>query len=785
MNVTRRAILASTAILMTTPGWAQAGATYRDPRAPIADRVRDLLGRMTIEEKAAQLRCLWFAKDKIMVPATGAFSPEKAAVEMPHGIGQIGRPSDTAGTPYYGASPFRKPEDVVRFINDAQRFAVERTRLGIPLLFHEEAAHGLAVAGGTSFPIPPALGSTWDPALVERMFTHVGRQARARGATVVLAPVLDLMRDPRWGRSEEFYGEDPFLVGEFGLAAVRGLQGPVRPIGPDRVFATLKHFIHGTPENGINIGPADMSERTLRSTFLPPFAKAVKEGHAAIVMPSYNEVGGVPAHANRHLLQEIGREMLGFDGPYFSDYGGVEEIASLHHMGKDKGDAALLALEAGVDANLPDGDAFRTIPALVRAGRLPVAIVDAAVARILALKFEAGLFERPYLDADSAARALTDPAGAALARVVAQRAIVLLKNDGILPLDPGRAMTLAVIGPNGVQPHLGGYAGLPDKMVGVLEGLKATAGASLRIEQADGAWITQRDAQGRPLPGGQVHRVPAGGNDARIREAAALAARSDVVLLVVGDNEEVTRETTSPGAPGDRNSLSLFGDQDKLVDAVLAAGKPVVALLLNGRPLAVPTLVEKANALMEGWYLGEQGGNAVADILFGKVNPGGKLTVSIPGAIGDLPVRYDRQPSALKNPYIEGRVRPLFPFGHGLSYTSFDMSAPRLVRSTIAVGETATVEVDVVNTGKRPGDEVVQLYIRDDVSSVPRPVLELRGFRRVSLSPGERTTVRFALTPDALAFWTIAMRFAVEPGTFTISAGPSSASLKTATLTVA
>jgi beta-glucosidase len=785
MNVTRRFMMASSATLVALPVWAQGGVIYRDARAPAAARVRDLLGRMTIEEKAAQLRCIWYTKDKILDRKTAAFSPEKAAVEMPHGIGQIGRPSDTAGTPRYGSSPFREPADAIRFINDAQRYAVEHTRLGIPLLFHEEAAHGLAVKGATSFPIPPALGSTWDPALMEHVFTYVGRQARRRGATVVLAPVLDLIRDPRWGRSEEFYGEDPYLVGAFGTAAVRGLQGPGRPIGPDRVFATLKHFVHGTPQNGVNIGPSDMSERMLREAFLPPFARAIKEGHAAIIMPSYNEVGGVPSHANRHLLQEIGRNMLGFEGAYFSDYGGVEETAELHHMGKDKDDAAVLAMRAGVDANLPEGDAYRNIPALVQAGRIPIESVDAAVGRVLALKFEAGLFEQPYVDEARAVKVLADPAGPGLARAVAQKAIVLLKNDGILPLDPNRPMTLAVIGPNSVAPHLGGYAGLPDKAIGVLEGIQAAAGPRLKIEQADGVWITQRTSSGKPMAGGSVHRVPAGENDARISEAAALAARSDVVLLVVGDNEEVTRETTSPFAPGDRDSLSLFGDQDKLVDAILAAGKPVVALLLNGRPLSVTTLADKANALIEGWYLGEQGGNAVADVLFGKINPGGKLTVSIPRSVGDLPVYYDRHPSSRKNPYIEGKIQALFPFGHGLSYTTFDISAPRLAKPGIAVGEIAQVEVDVVNTGKTAGDEVVQLYIRDDVSSVPRPVLELRGFQRISLKPGEKRTVRFELAPDALAFWDIDMNFVVEPGTFTISAGASSASLKSTKLAVA
>ncbi len=740
---------------------------------------------MTIEEKAAQLRGLAYRKAQILDLRTGAFSPEKAAVEMPHGIGQIGRPSDTVGMPGNAQVPFREPEDTVAFINDAQRYAVERTRLGIPMLFHEETAHGLAVKGATSFPIPPGLASTWDPDLVERIFTHVARQARGRGATVALCPVLDLIRDPRWGRSEEFFGEDPFLVGEFATAAVRGLQGRSRPIAADRVFSTLKHFVHGTPQNGINLGPSDMSERALRETFLPPFKKAIQDAHVAIVMPSYNEVGGVPSHANRHLLQEVGRNLLGFEGPYFSDYNGIEMLATLHHMAEDKDEAAVLAMRAGVDCNLPEGEAYADLPALVQAGRIPIESVDAAVARVLALKFEAGLFEHPYVDPARAARVLADPAGPPLARLAAQKAIVMLTNDGILPLDRSRHLKLAVIGPNSVEARLGGYSGLPDKAVGVLEGLKAAIGPAMTIEQADGAWITQPDSHGQRSPTHYARPVPPADNEARIKEAAALAARSDVVLLVVGDNEQITRETLSGGTPGDRDMLTLFGDQDRLVEAVLAAGKPVVALLLNGRPLSVTTLADKANALLEGWYLGEQGGNAVADVLFGKVSPGGKLTVSIPRSVGDLPVFYNRHPSSVPNRYIETRSKALFPFGHGLSYTTFEVSEPRLVKASIAIGETAQVEIDVANTGSRLGDEVVQLYIRDDVSSVPRPVLELRGFERVTLKPGERKTVRFALTSDALAFWGADMDFVVEPGTFTISAGPSSASLKSTKLTVA
>ncbi|WP_322404635.1 glycoside hydrolase family 3 N-terminal domain-containing protein [Massilia luteola] len=785
MKMTRRTLLATTGLVLATPALPALGASlpiYRRAGAPVAERVRDLLGRMTLDEKVAQLCSMWMTKAGIVDRETFAFSPEKASHVIPHGIGQIARPSDLAGSGHFQTKSFREPEDAVAFVNAVQRYAVEQTRLGIPVLFHEETAHGLAVKGATSFPIPPALGSTWDPALVEQCFVVAGRQARRRGVTVGLSPVLDLVRDPRWGRSEEFFGEDPFHVGVMGAAAVRGLQGPVRPIGPDNVFSTLKHFIHGMPQNGLNIGPSDMSERMMRETFLPPF-KAAVAARAAVVMPSYNEVGGVPSHANVQLLQQTGRGLLGFQGAYFSDYSGVAEIADLHGMADDADGAAVLAMRAGVDADLPDGSTYRRLPKLVKDGRVPQASVDAAVARILSMKFEAGLFENPYVDPRRAADVLDDPQATALARTAARKAVVLLKNDGVLPLDGARGVRIALIGPNSVTPMLGGYSGWPKAAVGVLAGLRQ-AGANVTIEQSDGVWITRPVAPGVRPEAPVIHKVPAADNQARIAAAVEVARRSDIVVLVVGDNEQVTREAVSPMQAGDRDSLGLYGDQDALVEAMLGCGKPVVAVLLNGRPLAVNRLAEKANALIEGWYLGEQGGNAIADVLFGKANPGGKLAVSIPRSVGDLPAFYNRHPSADKVPYVEGKRTPLYPFGHGLSYTTFDVSAPRLSRDRIGKGDTFAVEVDVANTGQRDGDEVVQVYVRDVVSSVPRPVLELKAFRRVSLAAGGRTTVRFDLGPDALAFWDATMNWAVEPGTFVISAGNSSASLKSAKLVV-
>ena len=788
LPITRRALLGTTMLGTTLlsgamPAFAAQGMGYKDPAAPIKMRVDDLLARMTLEEKAAQMCSMWFGKAAI-IDAKGQFAPDKASKALTNGIGQIARPHDTAGLPLWRKTRFRDVGDAAKLVNDIQRFLVEKTRLGIPALFHEEAAHGLLARGATIFPIPPGLASTWDLELIEQVYTVAGREARLRGATVVLSPVVDLMREPRYGRSEEFYGEDPYLVEQMGIAAVRGLQGRKRPLGNEHVFTTLKHFVHGSPQGGLNIAPTEMSERSLRENYYVPFREIVKHADPAIIMPSYNEVEGVPSHANVHLLQGIGRREMGFNGAYLSDYGGVGNLQEQHHVAATAEDAAVLAINAGVAADLPDGANYRHLPELVRAGRIKEAQVDAAVRQILSLKFEAGLFENPYIDAKRAIDDVNTPAAIALARTAAQKALILLKNDGVLPLALKPGMRLAVIGPNAVEPLFGGYAGENERAVGILEGVRKAAPKGMVIEQADGVWISNPDTEGRHYAHSNFAAPSVSENEARISHAVEVAKRSDVILLVVGDVPSITREAVGREWPGDRSTLGLFGQQDALVEAMIATGKPIIALLINGRPLTVSRLAEKANALLEGWYLGQEGGNAFADVLFGKINPGGKLTVSFPRSVGELPAYYNRHPSADLNIYIEGKRAALFPFGHGLSYTTFDMSAPTLSAQAIGTAEGVSVTVDVTNIGKRAGDEVVQLYIRDDVSSVPRPVLELKRFKRVSLQPGAKQVVRFDLTPDDLAFWDIDMKWIVEPGTFTISVGNSSASLKSTTLKV-
>jgi beta-glucosidase len=762
---------------------------YKDASQPIDRRVEDLLARMTLEEKTAQLITIWEHKDKIQTD-DGAFSPAEASQNFPQGLGQIARPSDKRGVTQSNAGAAgaaagtvnRDARNTAEYVNAAQRWAVQRTRLGIPILMHEEALHGYVARGATSFPQSIALASSWDPALLERVFSVAAREMRARGTTLALAPVVDVARDPRWGRIEETYGEDPYLVSEMGLAAIRGFQGRTLPLRPDKVMVTLKHMTgHGQPENGTNVGPAQISERTLRENFFPPFERAVKELPVRSVMASYNEIDGVPSHGNPWLLNDVLRREWGFDGAVVSDYFAIREMNTRHKMFTDIKQAGERAIKSGVDSETPDGEAYVHLPELVRTGRVPQALVDQAVRRMLRLKFEAGLFENPYANARTAERRTATPDAVALAREAAQRAMVLLKNQGgLLPLVPANIRRLAVIGTHAKDTPIGGYSDEPRHVVSVLEGLQAASRGRFAVDYAEGVRLTES----RCWSCDEVKLVPEAVNRQLIVQAVETARKADTIVMVLGENEQLSREAWADQHLGDRSALDLVGQQEDLARAILALGKPTVVVLLNGRPLAVNYLAENAPALVEGWYLGQETGHAVADVLLGRVNPGGKLPVSFARSVGQLPIYYNHKPTARRG-YLFDTTKPLYPFGYGLSYTRFDISAPRLTRATIGAGQNAQVEVDVANVGQRTGDEVVQLYVRDDEASVTRPVLELKRFRRVTLKPGERRTVRFELTPDDLALWNMQMKKVVEPGTFTISAGPNSADLKGAKLTVA
>ncbi|UIJ44375.1 glycoside hydrolase family 3 C-terminal domain-containing protein [Sphingomonas cannabina] len=774
------AIVPGTAALsQSAPPAVEANALYKNPKAPVADRVEDLLKRMTLDEKVAQLLTVWVGKTKLL-DANQKLDPAKMAELYPNGIGGFARPSDAQGPVSPRVVPGRDVARTIELVNDLQRYALTRTRLGIPILFHEEGLHGYAAVGATSFPVPIALASSWDPDLVRRLNGVTAREIAARGVTLALSPVVDIARDPRWGRIEETFGEDPYLVGELGVAAVEGLEGPGKPerLAPGKVFATLKHLTgHGQPESGTNVGPAPISTRELRENFFPPFETVIRRAGPAAVMPSYNEIDGVPSHANRWLLRDVLRGEWGFKGAVTSDYSAIDQLADLHHIAPDHAGAAVLALQAGVDADLPDGINYATLADAVRAGKVSEKLVDDAVRNMLTLKFRAGLFEHPYADA-AAARKVTNNADAiAAARLAAERSMVLLKNDGTLPLKP--AGTIAVIGPNAAVPRLGGYYGQPPHPVSLLDGIKAKLGSKARIVYSEGVRITENDDWWAD----EVKLADPAENAKRIAAAVEAARGADTIVLAIGDTEQTSREAWADNHLGDRASLDLVGQQQDLFDALKALGKPIAVVMLNGRPLSIQKVADQANAIIEGWYLGEQGGNALADALFGDVNPGGKLPVSIPRSVGQLPMFYNYKPTAHRG-YLFSPNTPLFPFGYGLSYTSFEIGAPRLSSPSIARDGSVDVAVDVANTGARAGDEVVQVYVRDDVSSVTRPVKELKAFRRVTLKPGERQTVTFRLDSRAFELWDKDMKRVVEPGTFTIMAGGNSVDLKTATLTI-
>jgi beta-glucosidase len=751
-------------------------ADYKNPRLSVEQRVADLLARMTLEEKIAQLTCLWVnrpQKNPLTDFATdrGDFSPEKAAQVMKFGIGQIARQREQKG-----------PRDGAIFANALQKWLIENTRLGIPAILHDEILHGHMAKGSTSFPQPIALASTWDPDFISKVFTAGALETRARGSQQVLGPNLDLAREPRWGRTEETYGEDPYLVSRMAVAVVKALQGPGPGISGDHVIATAKHFAaHGQPEGGTNVAPANFSERVLREFFLPSFKAAVTEGGIMSVMPSYNEIDGVPSHANRALLDKILRQEWGFKGHVVSDYYAIPQLQELHHITDSKEEAAQLALTAGVDIELPDPDCFPLLLKLVREGKVSEEAINTAVARNLRAKFLLGLFENPYVDPDRAVKVTNSPEHRELAAEAARRSIVLLKNENnLLPLDRSKLRSLAVIGPNANRVHLGGYSDDPGRGISVLQGISDKVGKQIKVSYAEGCKIT---LEGGDWFADSAHLSNPADDEKSIAEAVALVKNTDVALLVLGGNEDTNKEAWANNHLGDRDSLDLVGRQNDLVKAILETGKPTIVMLINSGPLSINYIAENVPAILEGFYLGQETGVGVADVLFGDFNPAGKLAVTFARSVGQLPAYYNRKPTARRG-YLFTSKEPLFPFGYGLSYTAFDYSSVTVSPGQIGPGDQTKVSVSVTNTGQRAGDEIVQLYIRDIVSSVTRPVMELKDFKRVSLAPGQSKLVEFTITPDKLSFLNLNMESVVEPGWFDIMVGTSSVKYQTAKLEV-
>jgi len=505
----------------------------------------------------------------------------------------------------------------------------------------------------------------------------------------------------------------------------------------------------------------------------------VERGNAQAVMPSYNEIDGVPSHVNHWLLQDVLRGEMGFKGVVVSDYFAIKELMEVHHTTTDPLSAAVRALKAGVDIDMPDGESYALLPRALEKGLITQAEIDTAARRMLRLKFMAGLFEEPYADAKRAVAVTDNTEARALALEAARKSVVLLKNDGVLPLHADKLKTLAVIGPNAARIDLGGYSNVPNHAVTVLDGIRAKLGSRVNVVSAEGVRLTD---SGDWYEDEVVLSDPQR-NRERIREAVQVAQSADVIVLVIGGSSATSREAWAKNHLGDRDSVGLIGEQNELVQAMFALRKPVAVVLINGQPLSIPEVAAQANALLEAWYPGQEGGTALADVLFGDANPGGKLPVTIARSVGQLPMFYNQKPSAHRGYHFES-AEPLFPFGYGLSYTTFDIGTPRLSPSRIAPNDTVTVSVDVRNTGAVAGDEVVQLYVRDVASAITRPVKELKGFRRITLQPGAMTTVEFTLGKDAFAYWNEAMQYAVEPGEFQIMAGPNSVDLKTAVLMV-
>ncbi|MEU5962290.1 glycoside hydrolase family 3 N-terminal domain-containing protein [Micromonospora parva] len=750
-------------------------ATYADANAPVDERVSDLLTRMTREEKLAQLGSTW----AFTLLESGRFAPERARPILAHGLGHVTRVA--------GATSL-KAAQVARAANAIQRFLVTETRLGIPAIVHEEVCSGVMAREATIFPQAIGVASTWEPELNRQMADAVRAQMRAMGSHQGLSPVLDVARDPRWGRTEETYGEDPYLVSRMGVAFVRGLQGADLT---DGVLATAKHFVgYGASEGGLNWAPAHLPPRLLREVYLYPFEAAVREGGLQSVMAGYHELDGVPCHANKELLADVLRGQWGFAGSVVSDYFAVNDLHTYHHFAPDKQQAAAVGLGAGVDVELPATDAYAdALSRALDAGEVSEARLDEAVSRVLRHKVELGLFENPYVDEDAATTTVNAERHRDVALEIARRSLVLLKNDGVLPL-LAEAGTVALIGPNADNARhlLGDYSFVAHiealiaarKRRGLL-GEMMTIPDDLEIDESIGGVPTVRDELAARLgerlrfaPGCDVLDPSTEG----FAEAVAVAAAADVAVLVLGDRSGVTLGTTT-GESRDRSSLDLPGVQEELVRAVVATGTPVVAVLVAGRPVGTDVLHEECAAVLMAWLPGETGARAIAEVLLGEVNPSGKLPISYPRRVGQIPVFYGHKVSGGRShwhgDYVDSPVAPRYVFGHGLGYTSFAIDDAVVESAQVRAGDSVGVEVTVTNTGQRAGEQVVQLYVRDPQASITRPVLELKAFARVALPAGGRVAVRFALPTGQLGFYDRSMAYAVEAGQMEVYVGFSAA----------
>jgi len=717
-------------------------------------RLRDLISRMTVEEKCAQL-CSVPIQELV---ENGNLSVKKMKKFLKYGIGQITRVA--------GGIKWLEPEKAAKFSNEIQKFLEKNTRLKIPAMIHEECLSGFLSHRATTFPQAIGFASTWDPDIVRRVTSVIRRQMRATGAHQGLAPVLDVARDPRWGRIEETLGEDPYLVACMAKAYVEGLQGEDFKTG---VYATLKHFGgHSFSEGGRNCAPVHVSPRELREVFLFPFEVGVKVAGAGSVMNAYHEIDGIPCGASKELLTKILREEWGFEGFVVSDYGTLDMLVNFHRVASDKKEAAKIAIEAGIDIELPMISCYgEPLIQAVKEGLVSQATLDSAVCRVLRAKFISGIFENRYVKEKEVKKVFDTPSDRRLALQVARESMVLLKNEnGLLPVKKNIS-SIAVIGPNarnarnmfgdyGYTAHLGcEYESV--RTVTVLEGIKNKVSPKTKVLYARGCDTAGDDKSG-------------------FEEAIEAAKNAELSVLVLGGSSGFSQKDTS-GEGRDASDLALPGVQEELVRAIYESGKPVVVVLIHGRPLSITWISEHIPAILQAWLPGEEGGNAIADVLFGNYNPAGRLPVSIPKTAGQIPVHYNRKPSSFGN-YISMDSKALYPFGFGLSYTRFEYKNLRINPEKVTPAGKVEISVEVKNTGSRIGEEVVQLYIHDIVASVSRPLKELKGFRRISLKPGEKKELKFILSTDQLAFYDQDMNLTVEPGEFEVMLGSSSEDIR-------
>jgi beta-glucosidase len=768
--------------------------SYRDPSLPVEQRAADLLGRMTLREKIAQMHALWLilAEDGRHRPRmddfTGGTDPDAVKKALGLGLGQISRALGTHGV---------EPRAGVRALNRLQKFLVEETRLGIPVMSHEECLVGVMARGATMFPSALAYGATFDPDLIERAAAAIGREARSIGCHQGLAPVLDVSRDVRWGRTEETLGEDPYLVGVLGTRFVRGLQGEKRDL-----LATLKHFAgHSFSEGARNHGPVHLGWRELNDVFLLPFEMAVKQARAGSVMPAYHDVDNESCHASRHLLTTVLRDEWGFEGLIVADYIGISLLYQHHNLARDRAEAAALAFNAGLDIELPADDCAAHLQEAVARGLIATATIDGIVWRILVEKLRLGLFERPY--ADEGAIDLQAPATVESAREVARESIVVLENRGILPIDPAAGQRIALVGPTADDPMalLCGYS-FPVHLILNDAGESAAQvvtprvafervfGAD-RVRYAQGCPIIEQRKYGSPVFPGDVEKSttltlasPVSTRTDGIAAAVACVKAADVAVVCVGDLAGLF-QTGTVGEGSDADSLDLPGVQQLLLEAIVATGTPVVVVLTSGRPYNLGGLESQVAAFVMAFAGGQEGGPALVDVLTGGVEPSGRLPVSVPKSVGAVPYYYNHKMKSAGTP-IALHFGSRYPFGHGLGYTTFEFESLSLDAAEVpSVAGQIVARFTVRNTGPRAGVAVPQLYVRDLLASMVRPVKELKAFGRVALGPGESARVAFEVPTDMLCFTGADGRRIVEPGEFELQVGTSSADIRMrATVTV-